>query len=76
MSFPISIYHVCFSCLYAPCLYVSPYKSEQIKLSMMQLWHLDIIDCTSSSDLQKILKFDVEFLKAILFINTVFLSYL
>jgi len=53
-----------------------PYKSEQIKLSMMQLWHLDIIDCTSSSDLHKILKFDVEFLKGVLFINTVFLSYL
>jgi hypothetical protein len=54
---------------------VSPYNSEQIKLSMMQLCHLDIIYCAFSSDLHKILKFDVEFLKALLFINREFLSY-
>ena len=76
MSFPTSVSLVCFSCLYVPCLYVSPYNSEQIKLSMMQLWHLDIIDCAYNSDLHKILKSDVEFLKVVLFISTVFLSYL
>jgi hypothetical protein len=42
-------------------MYVSSYNSEQVKLSVMQLWHLNIIYCASSSDLHKILSFYVEF---------------